>query len=205
MVHPDPRTIPSFYLFRIYKSSKKINVCLAIKQGLCVTFKFHNPQPRKSLFFFSQKLQVLFYLSIKFLHIKKKKKKKKKNQFFKLDTSTSALPVRSTQVIPRLKPTPHAYKQPERYRVLQSPLTSLPYIYPWPDHNRKRVSKFSRDFSKNTTVFWALCQLHYIFKQHVICKIVPRHPFLQPFPYPIPAPSLCEGHRLSVLPVTDDS
>lgn len=91
MVHPDPRTIPSFYLFRIYKSSKKIHVCLAIKQGLCVTFKFHNPQPRKSLFFFSQKLQVLFYLSIKFLHIKKKKEEKK-NQFFKLDTSTSALP-----------------------------------------------------------------------------------------------------------------
>lgn len=115
---------------------------------LCVTFKFHNPQPRK-VFFSPQKLQVLLLLSIKFLHIKKEKK-------LNWTLVPPLFAVRSTQFIPRLKTKPHAYNHPERYKVLQSPLTSLQCIRHWPDHNRKNVSKLSRDFPK-TQSFSGLC------------------------------------------------
>lgn len=123
---------------------------------LCVTFKFHNPQPRK-VFFFPPKATGTFLFKYKILTHKKRKK-----VFLNWTLVPPLFAVRSTQVIPRLKTKLHAYKHPERYKVLQSPLTSLEYIHHWPDHNRKHVSKFSRDFSKNTIVFWALCQLHYI-------------------------------------------
>lgn len=103
---------------------------------LCVTFKFHNPQPRK-VFFHPKSYR---YFKYKILTHKKRKKKR----FFK-NWTLVPLPfaVRSTQFIPHLKTKLHAYKHPERYKVLQSPLTSLQYIYHWPDHNRKHVSKFS--------------------------------------------------------------
>lgn len=102
--------------------------------------------------------QESFVQSIKFLHIQKN-----------LNRRLVPLPfsARSTRLIkPHLKTKLHAQEWPERYEVYRA-LNIVEHIKQWLGHNRKRISKLSKDFPKNATVFQAPCQSQNL-KQHVI-------------------------------------